>query len=129
MINMVVLLLIAFACSFIVIAVMRRHAIANNIYDVPNSRSSHTVKTPEGGGYSYSFLGVLVFFWRSTGISDGSSILSILLGGNLVAMIGFWNDHQHIPARWQFFAHLFSAIVSTLSHACFQTADRQHQTT
>ena len=65
---MVVLLLIAFACSFIVIAVMRRHAIANNIYDVPNSRSSHTVKTPEGGaivivfwGYWYSFGGQLAF--------------------------------------------------------------------
>jgi Fuc2NAc and GlcNAc transferase len=27
-------------------------------------------------------------------------------------MIGFWNDHQHIPARWRFFAHLLAAIVS-----------------
>jgi Fuc2NAc and GlcNAc transferase len=114
MINMVVLLLIVFFCSYIVTAVMRRYAIANNIYDVPNSRSSHTLKTPRGGGVSIVivFLGVLVFLWWSTGISDGSLILSILLGGSFVAMIGFWDDHQHIPARWRFFAHLFAAIVS-----------------
>jgi Fuc2NAc and GlcNAc transferase len=52
MINMVVLLLIAFFCSFTVTAAMRRYAIANNIYDVQNSRSSHTLKTRRGGGVS-----------------------------------------------------------------------------
>jgi Fuc2NAc and GlcNAc transferase len=57
-------------------------------------------------------LGILVFLWWSTGISDESSILSILLGGSFVAIIGFWDDHQHIPARSRFFAHLLAAIVS-----------------
>jgi Fuc2NAc and GlcNAc transferase len=67
---MVVLLLTAFIGSFRVTAVLRRYAIANNIYDVPNSRSSHTLKTPIGGGVSivivggghwYSFGGQLAF--------------------------------------------------------------------
>lgn len=114
MINMVVLLLIAFFCSYTATAVMRRYAIANNIYDIPNSRSSHTLKTPRGGGVSIVlvFLGALIFLWWSTDISDGTSFLSIFLGGSIVAMIGFRDDHQHIPARWRFFAHLIAAIVS-----------------
>jgi Fuc2NAc and GlcNAc transferase len=29
---------------------LRRYAIARNIIDVPNSRSSHIVPTPRGGG-------------------------------------------------------------------------------
>ncbi len=114
MTHMVTLLLVTFICSFALTAVMRRYAIAKNIYDVPNARSSHTVSTPRGGGVSIVsvFLLTLIFYWWSSGISERPSILGIILGGGIVAMVGFWDDHKHIPARWRFFTHLFAAIVS-----------------
>ena len=37
---------------------MQRYTIANNVYGIPNSRSSHTLKTTRGGEIS-----IIIGFW------------------------------------------------------------------
>lgn len=41
--------LLAFMC-WLLTGRLRQYAIAKSIIDIPNSRSSHTVPTPRGGG-------------------------------------------------------------------------------
>lgn len=84
----------------------------NNLLDVPNQRSSHRMPTPRGGG-----LGIVLAFFVAT--------LMLFLGGSisltgflpimtslLVAGIGFWDDHRHIPARWRFLVHMAAAGIA-----------------
>jgi Fuc2NAc and GlcNAc transferase len=83
-----------------------------NLLDIPNQRSSHRMPTPRGGG-----LGIVVAFTAAS--------LTLFLGGSLeltgflaltaavlVAGIGFWDDHRHIPARWRFLIHMAAAVIA-----------------
>ena len=44
------ILVLTFAFSAILVGVVRRYALRNNIVDLPNMRSSHTAPTPRAGG-------------------------------------------------------------------------------
>lgn len=87
---------------------IRRYAVKKNLLDTPNSRSSHSIATPRGGGLSIviCFLSVIV-------LSDSlpSNIVFALTGSAvLVAIIGFWDDQGHIAARWRLLSHFIAAI-------------------
>jgi Fuc2NAc and GlcNAc transferase len=90
---------------------IRRYALNNSLLDVPNARSSHVVATPRGGGLAV----VIVFLSIMGGVSllDSprhiTSVMGLILSGALVAGIGFWDDHQAIPARWRFMVHFGAA--------------------
>lgn len=100
--------IVSFAASYLLTGLIRRYALKNSLLDVPNARSSHVVATPRGGG-----LAVVIVFLSVMG---GSSLLGLptyiigsILSGALVAGIGFWDDHQSIPARWRFITHFAAA--------------------
>ncbi|GGM03148.1 glycosyl transferase [Pseudomonas asuensis] len=92
-------------------AVLRRYALSRQIMDVPNARSSHTVPTPRGGGLAIVlvFLLALLVFERSDLISAGE-LIGLLGSGLFVALIGFVDDHQHVPARWRILGHIVAAF-------------------
>ena len=88
----------------------RRYALAKQIIDIPNARSSHTSPTPRGGGMAI----VVVFYvvslalgWRS-GLPAGY-LYAILVAGSLVVGIGWLDDHGHVQAVWRFVVHLLAA--------------------
>ena len=90
--------------------VVRRYALAKQIIDIPNARSSHTSPTPRGGGMAI----VVVFYvvslalgWRS-GLPAGY-LYAILVAGSLVVGIGWLDDHGHVQAVWRFVVHLLAA--------------------
>jgi len=94
------------ALSALGTGLVRRYAIARSVLDIPNHRSSHSVPTPRGGGVAIvlSFLaGTLVL----AAVHRISSELAIALvgAGATVAVIGFIDDHRHLPALWRLFAH------------------------
>ncbi|WLH47919.1 MraY family glycosyltransferase [Pseudomonas beijingensis] len=102
----VLLLLVLFLFSMGLTYGLRRYALAKNIIDVPNARSSHTVPTPRGGGVAIvvSFLAVLpilAFF----NLLIWSVAWALLLSGGAVAVLGFLDDHGHIAARWRLLGH------------------------
>lgn len=109
--NLIALLVVVISVSFMMTAVLRQYAIARSIVDVPNSRSSHAVPTPRGGGVAIVFafllsLVILAFFK----IDNLNGLIAIAGAGGLIAIVGFIDDHGHIPARWRLLGHIISAI-------------------
>ncbi|MDA0995249.1 MAG: glycosyltransferase family 4 protein, partial [Proteobacteria bacterium] len=41
-----------------------------------------------------------------------SAIRSLSFGGAMVALIGFFDDLNHVPAKWRFLTHLSAAVLS-----------------
>lgn len=104
------LLLAALVASWLLTGFLRRYALARNLMDIPNARSSHQLATPRGGGMAIvlSFLFLLpALFWG--GRIDWSLLLALTGAGGCVAAIGFLDDHGHMRARWRLLAHFLGA--------------------
>lgn len=90
---------------------LRRYALARQVLDVPNERSSHVVPTPRGGGLAF----VLVFLASVPLLASvdliGWRLAWALLGsGTVVALLGLADDHRHIAARWRLLGHFVAAF-------------------
>lgn len=107
-------LVVAFLAALGLTGMLRRYALARSLLDVPNARSSHSVSTPRGGGLAIVvvFLGALVCLYLSGSLPPAPA-LAMLGAGGLIAAIGFFDDHGHIPARWRLLVH-FSAAAWVL---------------
>lgn len=110
---MYLLLALVFITSFIGTAMLRRYALAKNVIDIPNARSSHTVPTPRGGGVAIvvSFLLGLAFA-ASTAQLDIKFVVWLGAAASLIAVVGFIDDHQHIPALWRLICHFSGATMA-----------------
>jgi Fuc2NAc and GlcNAc transferase len=90
----------------------RRQALAHFLLDVPNSRSSHTVATPRGGGVAIvlsTLVALLALGWMDR--LDWPSVWSLSGGGALVALIGFVDDRGHVAPRWRLIGHFAAASL------------------
>jgi Fuc2NAc and GlcNAc transferase len=99
------------ASSFLVTGVIRWFAIKRNVVDVPNSRSSHTVPTPRGGGGAIVVvtLAALCVAWNGGWLP--AKIMWALLGsGTIVSLVGFLDDSGHVAARRRLLAHFTAAL-------------------
>lgn len=96
--------------SFLLTWVLRRYALSRSLMDIPNSRSSHSVPTPRGGGVAIvlTYLGALGLL-ASVGMMRWEDAVPLLGSGALIALIGFLDDHGHVAARWRLLAHFSSA--------------------
>ncbi|ARS48518.1 glycosyltransferase family 4 protein [Pseudomonas sp. GD04158] len=97
--------------SLVMTGALRRYALSRSLMDIPNSRSSHSVPTPRGGGVAI----VLAFLAASPVLALADllhwAVMWALLGaGAGVAVIGFLDDHGHIAARWRLLGHFVAAI-------------------
>lgn len=104
------LLPLVFGASFFLTWLLRRYALRRDLIDIPNSRSSHVIPTPRGGGAAIvvSLLSVLpVIAW--TAMISWPSMWAIWGAGFGVAVLGFLDDHGHIPARWRLVMHFLAA--------------------
>ncbi|MDG2967443.1 glycosyltransferase family 4 protein [Pseudomonas extremaustralis] len=90
---------------------LRRYALSRSLIDIPNTRSSHSIPTPRGGGVAIvvSFLVTLPVFFIN-GMALPSVIWALLGGGVAVAILGFLDDHGHIAARWRLLGHFSAAL-------------------
>ncbi|MEC4747381.1 glycosyltransferase family 4 protein [Methylomicrobium sp. Wu6] len=104
------LLLAALAVACLFTGLIRRYALRSNLIDVPNQRSSHTLPTARGGGMAIvavflAGIGVLFAFGKLTQVQSWA----LLGAGAWVALVGFLDDHRHIPAGWRLLAHFAGA--------------------
>lgn len=103
-------LLPAWIAAAVLTGVFRRYALAANLLDTPNRRSSHVQPTPRGGG-----LAIVSVFLPGLAVLNGMDLLpdnalwALCGAGGVVALIGFWDDHRHVPARWRLLAHFLGA--------------------
>jgi Fuc2NAc and GlcNAc transferase len=102
--------LLAFIASVALTGLLRRYALAASLLDIPNARSSHSLPTPRGGGVAIVvvfLLGILILF--NVGLLTTTALYALLGAGAWIAVVGFIDDHQHIPARWRLVAHFIGA--------------------
>lgn len=105
------LLAVVALAAFLLTALIRRYALARSLMDVPNARSSHSVPTPRGGGVAIvcAFLLALAGLWY-VGQVTRDEFIALGGAGLLVAVVGFIDDHGHIPARWRLLGHGLAAV-------------------
>lgn len=103
----------ALIAALIGTAMLRRYALSNSLIDIPNSRSSHTLPTPRGGGVAIvvAFIASAILL-GSTGFLPWVIVWGLVLPGVLVALIGFLDDHGHVPARWRLLGHFSAAALA-----------------
>ncbi|WP_205891532.1 MraY family glycosyltransferase [Pseudomonas syringae] len=108
--------------SFGLTLYLRHYALHQKLLDVPNSRSSHSVPTPRGGGVAFvlTYLVFLIIAWWFSKI-DISILISSAGAGALVAVIGFIDDHRHIAARWRLLGHFTAALLVIAPLGAFPT--------
>ena len=109
----ILLIITALVFSAGITGLMRIYAKRSNLLDVPNQRSSHQVATPRGGGLSIVvvFLGAVIWLYAQ-GRLPTDVFSSLLVGGALVAGIGFADDHRHVPAKWRFLVQIVAATFA-----------------
>ncbi|NBF03838.1 glycosyl transferase [Pseudomonas sp. Fl5BN2] len=105
------LMLAVVGISLLLTWVLRRYALARSLMDIPNSRSSHSIPTPRGGGVAIvlSFLAIAPILSLFVDI-PWPYIWALWGAGALTAVVGFLDDHGHIAARWRLLAHFIAAI-------------------
>ncbi len=90
---------------------LRKYALASNLMDVPNARSSHSLPTPRGGGVAIVCVFLLAAIYLAfSGAIEWSLAWVFIVSGGGVAILGFLDDHGHIAARWRLLGH-FSASM------------------
>lgn len=110
--TMIVPALITFVAAAILTGLLRRYALANNMMDEVNARSSHTVPTPRGGGMSIVLSTLAGFAWFAwSGELPLNSAIALGFGGMIVAAMGWFDDHGHVPAPIRLIAHFSAAIL------------------
>lgn len=104
---MLLLALTAFLAAALLTAGVRRLVLARGLVDVPNERSSHHRPTARGGGVAIVAVvlaGVCWVLWRDGW--DSAAALGLLVGGAVVAAVGFLDDRGHVPAPVRLSVHL-----------------------
>jgi Fuc2NAc and GlcNAc transferase len=90
-----------------------KNALNLSLIDIPNQRSSHAQPTPRGGGIVFTitfYVGLLILF--GVGVADKNWVLGLLIGGPLVAIIGFLDDRKSLPAVVRLMVHFMAAIAT-----------------
>lgn len=104
------LLVAVFAISWVLTLALRKYALAKRLMDIPNERSSHSIPTPRGGGVAIVAVFLMaVPFLYIFGLLDRDVMIVFLGTGLLVSVIGFADDHGHIPAKWRLLGHFAAA--------------------
>jgi Fuc2NAc and GlcNAc transferase len=100
------------AFSVVLAGFVRRHALERRILDLPNSRSSHAVPTPRGGGIAI----VVPFVTALCALSawelvDIKTTLTLIAASCAIAGVGYIDDRRQLDARLRLAVHLLTAVA------------------
>ncbi|MDO6563992.1 glycosyltransferase family 4 protein [Amphritea sp. 1_MG-2023] len=88
------------------------YALRKKLLDVPNERSLHANPTPRGGGVSVVvvfILGLCILVFSD--FLSVTNFISFTCAALLVSVVGFIDDHGHVPARWRILVHVSAALL------------------
>lgn len=104
-------LIVVVLASYSLTALVCFYAQENNILDVPNERSSHSIVTPRGGGLAVAatFIFAVVFIAILDIVSINVAI-ALVGGGLLIAAIGWVDDKYSVSPRLRLVVHFLAAV-------------------
>lgn len=106
--------------SIIVTGLLQKYTLSRLLIDIPNERSSHLTPTPRGGGLSIvisTLLCIGILFM--TELLAKEIALALGIGCFLVSVVGWIDDHQHIPALWRGIVYGIAALLAVYFLAGF----------
>lgn len=102
--------IVSFATALLT-GLVRLDAIRRGLLDVPNERSSHTTPTPRGGGLAIVAVVLIASMIAAIyGLTSISTIGPLLGGGLVVAIVGYLDDHGHVPIIVRIVIHIAAAL-------------------
>ena len=109
--NVVVILLFTYFIASLLTRYMLLYTQRNGLLDIPNDRSSHSRPTPLGGGVGIvlAFLLMVAVLLALGKIVRGLGI-ALLVGGCVLAIIGWLDDRKGISALLRLMVHIASAL-------------------
>jgi Fuc2NAc and GlcNAc transferase len=96
------LLVVSGIASLVLTGIIRRFALRNEVLDLPNARSSHSVPTPRGGGAAVliaSALGIMLS--QALGLVHAREALTLGFGMVVLGIVGWADDRVGVkpPVR------------------------------
>ena len=121
-------LLVVFVASVVLTGLFRQYALWRNVMDIPNERSSHSVPTPRGGGIAMVLVYLLALAYQLNITGFSNEQLALLVGGAVIALTGFLDDHHSLSARWRLLIQLLVSIMMVISAGPLPTINLFGQT-
>jgi UDP-N-acetylmuramyl pentapeptide phosphotransferase/UDP-N-acetylglucosamine-1-phosphate transferase len=116
-------LILFFVISFIGTHLVRKIVINKSIIDIPNSRSSHDVPTPRGGGLAIAVSWYLfLILWFALGRIQLRLFLA-LFSSIILVIVSFIDDVKDLPPRIRLFSQVISSILGLLALKGFYGID------
>ena len=109
--NIFLIVLVTFLTSLLLVPVFKHVAYHIGALDIPNERKVHNKPMPRLGGLAifFSFLLGYILFGEIT-----SQMISILIGGFILVVLGICDDIKPIKARYKLIGQLAAALVVVL---------------
>jgi len=106
--NIFLVILVTFLASAIMVPLVKKLAEHVGAMDIPNARKVHTHPIPRMGGLAIfgAFLLGYMLFARSS-----LQMLSILIGGFIIVLMGIFDDIKPIQARYKFILQIIAAAI------------------
>lgn len=106
-------LLAVVASAWLITALTLKLALARQVLDIPNDRSSHLVPTPKGGGVGIVLATSVALFWLAARVGHPVffPVTIMTTCGLSIAAIGFADDLKPLSARLRFGIQLLAATV------------------
>ena len=107
-INIFIIIFTTFIISALLVPIVKKVAIHVGAMDVPNERKVHSKPMPRMGGLAifFAFLCGYMIFAKST-----PQMLSILIGGFIIVVLGLIDDINPIKARYKFLVQIIAACI------------------
>lgn len=109
--NVFIIVIVTFLASLILVPIVKKIAIHINAMDEPNERKIHKVPMPRLGGLAI-FLAFLLGYILYGDVS--TQMLSILIGGFLLILVGIVDDINPVKARYKLIAQIIAATIVVL---------------
>ncbi len=92
---------------------IRHLAVKNDLFDIPNQRSSHNTPTPKGGGISIVVLLIIttaaLFYFQ---MISREIMSSIIIGLLIISIIGLIDDYKNLPIHIRLIGYTFGAMMA-----------------
>lgn len=112
-INLLILSIVYVITSIFITLLILKISIKNNLFDIPNSRSSHTIPKPKGGGIAIIIpLATTVLILFSNEMISVEITKSIVIGLILITVIGLIDDYYNLSASIRIMAYLVGSGFS-----------------